>query len=97
MVIIPSLWVEHGTLRVGTVTEDCPCHPSLVPILVHWLLSSRVSTFLRLSFQNAIANAKSLEEVQRLEQMLKKGHVPGSESKELEQNGAEDIEEMDES
>ena len=28
--------------------------------------------------------------------MLKKGHVPGSESKKPEQNGAEDIEEMDE-
>eukprot|EP00112_Aurelia_sp_Birch-Aquarium-sp1_P026015 Seg897.7 transcript_id=Seg897.7/GoldUCD/mRNA.D3Y31 product="U2 small nuclear ribonucleoprotein A'" protein_id=Seg897.7/GoldUCD/D3Y31 len=48
------------------------------------------------AIKDAIANAKSLEEVQRLEQMLKKGHVPGNESKKPEQNGAEEIEEMDE-
>jgi len=49
------------------------------------------------AIKEAITKATSLEEVQRLEQMLKKGQVPGKEAGRHEQNGTEEVEEeMDE-
>ncbi|XP_065069827.1 U2 small nuclear ribonucleoprotein A'-like [Rhopilema esculentum] len=48
------------------------------------------------AIKDAIAKATSLEEVQRLEQMLKKGQVPGKQSNAEEENGIEETEEMDE-
>lgn len=49
------------------------------------------------AIKDAIANAKSLEEVQRLEQLLKRGQVPGKEADKEDQNGTvEKEEEMDE-
>ena len=36
MVPIPSIWVEPGTLSVGTGTEDSPCHPPLFVAFVNF-------------------------------------------------------------
>ena len=64
------------------------------------LLIANAKTFshqIRYVLQEAINKATSLEEVQRLEQMLKKDQMPGKEAGRREQNGTEEVaEEMDE-
>ena len=60
-------------------------------------ITKAFSHLIRYVLQEAITKATSLEEVQRLEQMLKKGQVPGKEAGRHEQNGTEEVEEeMDE-
>ena len=72
MVPIPSIWEELDTLRVGTFTEDRSSHPSVVPILLHWLLSAKFQLSFGFPFRMRLQTLKALKKYKDWNRCLRK-------------------------